>query len=295
MSEPDKHHYLPVFYLNRWSQPDGKVIRYYRPHQTVVASPIAPKNTGYEHGLYRLEGYVPEVQNAIEKNFMAPVVDDLAARALDTLIGRDNSKFTLEHRQAWTRFVMSLHVRNPGKVEYITNQADHGLRQSLLADPEEYEVVRGADDPPTLVEWVEQKAPEILSNFGKQILPGIITHQPTGDAIIRMHWWTIGIADGFPDLLTCDRPVYMSHGLMDDRCFIALPLSPRFVFIATRSQSTFDRVMSRGIKVVTKLINESMVTQADKYVYGAHDRHLRFVENRLTKLIGDNDCSVNRK
>ncbi len=51
MNEPDKHHYLPVFYLSRWSQPDGKVIRYYRPHQAVVASPIAPKNTGYDHAI----------------------------------------------------------------------------------------------------------------------------------------------------------------------------------------------------------------------------------------------------
>lgn len=283
MSEPDKHHYLPVFYLSRWSQPDGKVIRYYRPHQAVVASPIASKNTGYERGLYRLEGYLPEAQNTIEKNFMAPVVDDPAARVLEILIERDNSKLTQAHRQVWTRFVMSLHVRNPGKVEHITNKAAQGLRQSLLADPEEYEAVRGTDDPPTLVEWVEQKAPEILSNFGKQILPGIITHQPTGDAIIHMRWWTVDIADGFPDLLTCDRPVYMSHGIMDERCFIALPLSPRFVFIATRSQSTFDRVMSHGMKAVTKSINETMATQAEKYVYSANERHLRFVENRLSK------------
>jgi hypothetical protein len=282
MSEPDKHHYLPVFYLSRWAQLDGQVIRYYRPYRAVVASPIGAEYTGYERGLYRLEGYVREAQNTIEKDFMAPVVDDPAARALNILIERDNSKLTPEHRQAWTRFVMSLLVRNPGKVQHITNEADHGLRQSLLADPEEYEAVRGADDPPTLVEWVEQKAPEILSNFGKQILPDIIAHQPTGDAIIRMRWWTIDIADGFPDLLTCDRPVYMSHGVMDKKCFIVLPLSPRLVFIATRSQSTFDRVMSRGIKAVTKLINESMVMQAEKYVYGAHDRHLRFVENRLS-------------
>lgn len=282
MSEPDKHHYLPVFYLSRWSQLDGKVIRYYRPYQAVEASPIAPKNTGYERGLYRLDGYVPEAQNAIEKNFMASVVDDPAAHALEILINRDNSKLTPEHRQAWTRFVMSLLVRNPSNVEQITNQADHGLRQSLLAVPEEYEAVRDKDDPPTLVEWVEQKAPEILSNFGKQMLPGIITHQPTGDAIIRMRWWTIDIGDGFPDLLTCDRPVYMSHGVMDEMCFIALPLSPRFVFFATRSQTMFDRVMSHGIKAVTKSINKIMVTQAEKYVYGAHDRHLRFVENRLS-------------
>jgi hypothetical protein len=49
---------------------------------------------------------------------------------------------------------MSLHVRHPGRVEQITQQAAVGLRQSLLANPEEYEALRKAHDPPTLLEWV---------------------------------------------------------------------------------------------------------------------------------------------
>lgn len=283
MSEPDKHHYLPVFYLNRWARHDGKVTRYYRPYRDVVAAPISPKNTGYERGLYRLDGYAPEVQNDIEKKFMAPVVDDPAARALEVLIARDQSKLTPELRQAWTRFVMSLHVRNPGNIDLITQQAKEGLRQSLLADPEDYAAVRSRDDPPSLLEWVELNAPHILDNHGKQMLPGIITHQDTGDAIIRMRWWTVGITTDFPDLLTCDRPVYMSHGVADERCFIALPLSPRFIFVATRAQPTYDSVMSHGIKAVTKSLNELLVNQAATHVYGAHDRHLRFVQNRLAQ------------
>lgn len=281
MSEPDKHHYLPVFYLSQWAGADGRVVRYHRPHSAVVAHPIAPKNTGYEAGLYRLDGYVTDQCNAIEKNFMAPVVDDLGAQAMRVLIERDQAKMTPAMRQAWTRFVMSLHVRHPVRVAQITQQAAVGLRQSLLANPEEYEAVRGANDPPTLLEWVEQNAPVIIDNFGKQLLPGIISHQSTGDAIIRMRWWTVGIEQSTPDLLTSDRPVYMSHGVADERCFIALPLSPRFIFFATRDEAAFHRVMAQGVESVTKSLNEVLVSQAEKYVYAAHDQHLRFVENRL--------------
>ena len=281
MSEPDKHHYLPVFYLSQWAGADGKIVRYHRPHECVVAHRIAPKNTGYEPGLYRLDGYASEQRNVIEKDFMAPVVDDLAAQALRVLIEREQAKLTTELRQAWTRFLMSLHVRHPGRVEQITQQAAVGLRQSLLDNPEEYEALRKAHDPPTLLEWVEQNAPVILDNFGKQLLPDIITHQPTGDALIRMRWWTVGVTQAMPDLLTSDRPLYLSHGVADARCFIALPLSPRFIFFATRDEDTFHRVMAQGIAPVTKSLNELLVTQAQKYVYAAHDRHLRFVENRL--------------
>ena len=281
MSDPERHHYLPVFYLSHWAGADGKVVRYYRPHREVVASPITPQHTGYEPGLYGLEGCSPDVRNSIEKDFMAPVVDSPASQALDVLIERDNNKLTTELRQAWTRFVMSLHVRNPANVDHITRQAGAGLRQSLCTNPEEYEAVRGANDPPTLVEWVEQNTPALLDNYGKQLLPGIITHSETGDVIIRMRWWTIGITDDFTDLLLGDRPVYMSHGVADERCFIAVPLSPRLVFFATRKQEVFDRVMSYGIKAVTKSLNNLYVMQADRQVYATSNRHLRFVENRL--------------
>ena len=284
MSEPIRHHYLPVFYLNHWAGADGKVIRYYRPHRDVVASSISPKFTGFEQGLYRLDGYDPESENDIEKKFMAPLVDDPASRAMEALIERNQSNLTPEFRQAWTRFVMSLHVRHPGNVAQITRQARSGLRQSLLEDPRDYAAVRKNSDPPTLVEWVELNAPFILDNYGKQMLPKIITHQGTSDAIIHMRWWTIGIPGDIPDLLTCDRPVFMSHGVHDERCFIALPLGPRIVFFATRSQATFDRVMSRDFRVVAKSINETLVSQAINSVYSSSRQHHRFVQNRLRSI-----------
>lgn len=281
MSELQKHHYLPVFYLTRWSRPDGKVMRYYRPHKNVVASPISPKHTGFERGLYQLDGYSPGKENLIEREFMAAAVDDLAAQAMTILIERDNSKLTPNRRHDWTRFVLSLLVRNPEKVQEISRDAAQGLPKTLQVEPEQYAALRSENDPPTLYEWVEQNAPEIISNYGKQILPGIITHKTSTDALAQMRWWTVGISDGFPDILTGDRPVFMSHGLMDDACVIALPMSPQFVFFATRLQATFERIMSRGVKAVIRSINETMVLQAERSVYGAHDGHLRFVDNRL--------------
>ena len=122
MSEPDKHHYLPVFYLKQWANTEAKVVRYYRPYHAVVADLIAPKNTGYERGLYRPKRLRPRSKQRYRKKLHGPVVDDQAAQALRVLIERDLSKLTPELRQAWTRFVMSLHVRHPARVEQITQQ-----------------------------------------------------------------------------------------------------------------------------------------------------------------------------
>jgi hypothetical protein len=67
MSHPINHHYLPVFYLRQWRNANGKVIRYHRPYKDVVASPIAPNNTGYEPGLYTLHG-LPARKSAGDRN-----------------------------------------------------------------------------------------------------------------------------------------------------------------------------------------------------------------------------------
>jgi hypothetical protein len=180
LSEPDKHHYLPVFYLAQWATPEGKVIRYHRPLDRVVTHPISPKNTGYERGLYRLDGYEGEQRNAIETEFMSSVVDNDGSEAMQILTAGDLKRLTPEMGRAWVRFIMALHVRHPARVEQITAQVAELTRQSLTANPEQYDAVRRPDDPPTLLGWVEKNAPALITNRGKQLLPGIITHGAIG-------------------------------------------------------------------------------------------------------------------
>jgi hypothetical protein len=284
MSDPEKHHYLPIFYLKQWARADGRVTRYYRPNREVVAHPIAPKNTGYEPGLYSLEGYKPEQRNVIEKKFMGPEVDDPAAAALRRFLERrPASEFTLEMKQAWTRFLMSMHVRNPGRVEQITAQGVQGIREILSKNPEDYEAVRKPDDPPTLVEWVEQYAPALIENFGKTILPGIVTHQATGNEIISMKW-VVGWRTSGPRVMTCDRPLYLSHGVNDPRCVIGLPLSPDAIFFASRDQASLDKLMRMESSALVRAINETVVGQATRCVYSADDHALRFVERLLAPI-----------
>jgi hypothetical protein len=292
MSDPEKHHYLPVFYLKQWAALDGRVIRYYRPNREVVAHPIAPKNTGYEQGLYSLEGYEPEQRNVIEKQFMAPDVDDPAVAPFRHFLKRrPAAELTLPMKQAWTRFLMSLHVRNPGRMEQITAQGAEALRQMLDKDPEEYNAVRKPDDPPSLVAWVERYAPALIDNYGKAMLPALVTHQATGNEIIRMRWGVLESSGANPDILTCDRPLFLSHGVNDLKCLIALPLSPRALFLASRDQQRLDKLIAMESSTLIRAINETVVTQAARYVYGAHDRAVSFVEHWLVP-VGQSDASA---
>jgi hypothetical protein len=89
MNEPINHHYVPVFYLRKWCDADGKVIRYYRPYKDVVASAIAPEHTGYEPNLYSLSGHPPGKEQTIETDFLAKLIDEPASMALAVLIERN--------------------------------------------------------------------------------------------------------------------------------------------------------------------------------------------------------------
>src|SRR6266849_8653727 len=158
MSRPFDHHHQPVFYLNGWRASDGRVVRFWRPNgREVVASPVAPKNTGYERFLYSLDDYPEDQRQVIEEKFFAPVVDEPVSCARKVLIERDQTKLTVERRNAWTRFIMAARLRSPEMVEGIQKAARRQLEENLLRDPHEYEAVRRDDDPPTLLEFAEQR------------------------------------------------------------------------------------------------------------------------------------------
>src|SRR5215469_10644935 len=133
MSHPIDHHFLPVFYLCRWCNAKCKVIRYYRPYKDVVASPIAPRNTGYEPGLYTLFGYPPEQAQMIETEFMGPHIDTPASSALKILLARDSSRMTEDVRVSWTRFLIAMRFRDPHSVAELGTQA-----ANLLKDDDPY-------------------------------------------------------------------------------------------------------------------------------------------------------------
>jgi hypothetical protein len=285
VSEPIKHHYLPVFYLNRWRNAEGRVIRYYRPqpHKAVVASPITPDNTGYERFLYTLHGNPPGEEQVIEKDFMARRVDEPASRAIEILIERDGSRVTEEIRIAWTLFLMAMRLRDPRSLDELTTMALNILKKNLLSDTEEYLAMKREGDPSNGYEWLEKNAPHFLPNIGKIFLSGLIDNEKLGDQIINMRWAVRDLRGSSLTLLTGDRPFIATHGLADPRCMLAFPLSPEFLFIATNNQERRQELLSLPMTRITRGANALIVGQATKSVYGRSTTALRFVESRLRR------------
>jgi hypothetical protein len=119
MSKEPKHHYIPEFYLQRWTAPVSRqLIEFCRRHEGVVARPTSPGGTGYVPGLYKLPDAEPGEEYVIETKLMKSI-DNWASKALQSMMVDGPFPGKLEPRQAlgWCQFLYSLIVRNPEHLE----------------------------------------------------------------------------------------------------------------------------------------------------------------------------------
>src|SRR5437879_1287487 len=100
-----------------------------------------------------------------------------------------------------------------------------------------------------------------------------------------MQWSTMEMKGACHAFLTSDRPIIMTNGLAREDAHVVLPISPRRIFIATKSVLVKKKILAMGEKQIVRAVNEKMAEQAVKYVYGIDDSQLRFVSNRLGKHI----------
>ena len=191
MTRGQKHHYIPKFYLKQWAGPDEQICEFSRPYQNVEPRRTHPDGTGYERGLYRLEGYPSHVADMVETALMKNV-DDEAARSLVVLRAETFFEITELQRFAWARFVISLMRRTPEAV-----RSEHQLRTM-----EENPVNKSGEHRDIRIQ--RQKA--ILMN-------STINNEEHVRRIAAMQWAIFSAAAGLGTFLTSDRPLVMTNGI----------------------------------------------------------------------------------
>src|SRR5215467_13064135 len=115
----DKHHYVPVFYTKEWVGPDGRICEYSRPYDVVKPRRVHPDGMGYVRGLYTVPRNETRVAEFIEREFFK-ITDNGAARVLQMLKSGEQIAWTTDTRSTWSRFIISLMLRNP---EYVARMA----------------------------------------------------------------------------------------------------------------------------------------------------------------------------
>jgi hypothetical protein len=109
----------------------------------------------------------------------------------------------------------------------------------------------------------------------------IIDNARVGPTIFDMHWSRIDLSRSTVTLLNSDRPIERPLGLGDPRAYIAFPIGPRTLFLASNDSTLASRISRGEHTKAAKLVNKTVVSQAREFVWGMDDSQLRFVQKHM--------------
>ncbi|XUY30247.1 DUF4238 domain-containing protein (plasmid) [Agrobacterium sp. rho-8.1] len=277
-----KHHYIPRFYLKPWQGPDGKLEVFQRRSDGLIVSKrMHRKATGYAMDLYKLPDVSPADEHKMESAFMSPI-DDEAVRARDLLLG-EMAPADGRTRSAWSRFILSMMLRSPEEVaafkRYYTDLVPtmHPELQSKYAAMRQDS--NSTYDEDRIVQYdaphIERSAMFAITTF--------IEHPPALDLFQRMHWMIIDTSSVKRRLMTSDRPVMLTQGVLQYAGHYALPISPTRLFFAATNVDFARQFASLPRSKIVRLINTLVMGQARKYVYAVDGSYLADVRRKMGK------------
>lgn len=279
-----RHHYIPVFYLQAWTNSDGVLCELSRPRCEVKPKRVPPKGTGFERHLYTVQGLPKEQQSVLEDEFFRDT-DTVASEALRFMSETGGHDMSNLLRNGWSRFLNSLGQRHPEKVAYLKQMSAEHLEVLL----ERVRVSAGRGEIPPLPDGVtfEQFAAHMRQDVRDKrwadVLQSVIDSSIVGLFISNMRWSLVTVTSPDRELLTSDRPIIMTNGIDHPEGHIVFPISPTQLFVAVNTIEMENSLRARKSKELIGQVNHRIVNQAKRFVYSTDERQLCFVEKRLVK------------
>ncbi|RYE55229.1 MAG: DUF4238 domain-containing protein [Hyphomicrobiales bacterium] len=280
---PSKHHYIPECYLKAWSSDGGRFCEFKRGYANRVRRRwTSPGGTGYALDLYAIPE-LGENSGDIESLFLR-MVDTRAAALLDRLRNDDPRDFDARDRSVWATFLMSLLLRNPesiGAIKAAIVERWNAPRPELQKLYEDHYKKDG--DPDSVDEYLARDGSNGAYRLLYDMIPDVMTHKRVGTFIVNMHWRVVTVPMGVREFLTSDRPIITTNGLAIEDGHLAIPISPRKLFIASRAKAIADQIVGMRSKDLVARTNQLIVERAKKFVFATDQQQARFIENRISK------------
>jgi len=259
MSKAGKHHFIPVFYLKQWAGDDEQICEYRCRYHGVLPKRVFSDATGYVHGLYSVPGLPKEDEQYVEKKFMARIDGD-AAVALQWILDESKPAGDLpdQLKLRWAQFVYSMVFRAPNVIERMKLAMDKQVADGVIKQP-------------------------AIPFTPAEVFPSMLTSKFALRELLSMRWTTCALNAIKHFLLTSDRPIIMTNGVMRENGHIALPTSPRTFFLAYRSDDFFRHLSALNQDALAYMLNDNVAKQSINFVYAFDDRQTRFVQNRFGK------------
>ncbi|WP_137179260.1 DUF4238 domain-containing protein [Roseomonas sp. AR75] len=284
MSQQSKrHHYVPVFYLSRW-EINGHVCEYSRPHREVVARIKPPTATGFERDLYTVRGFPAERRTVLEDVFFRKV-DQIASDALDVILdqGQGPAKLPPKLRDGWSRFILSLNYRSPTRLAALKERYNRHVAEEVPAYEQVFKEMRAPSDGRSFEEFCDDMTRDAAEKSWAELFRRVVDSEHVGEFLNQMIWNVVTITGSDRSFLTSDHPIVMTNGLDRPDGHLVLPVGPSSLFVATKTTETLKLIKAQDVRQMQSKVNDQVVRQAQRFVYGKDDRQKRFVENRLVQ------------
>jgi len=279
--DPEKHHYIPEFYLRWWTGEDGRLDRYTREYRgKMMVRRSFPSETGFVKKLYESPGENPELRNWMETALFQRI-DSRAARVLVKLNSDPVPNLSIEEMSAWSIFIRSLHHRTPDGIEKFRQSGQREWLEALDKARNLYPRLRGQNDPETFEEYRKLHTSAQVDKMILRVLPSILFSERVGIFLNGLHKKVIDTWGATPEFLISDALLAMTNGLQIPGGHYAIPLSPRRIMVATHEESTLRDILNMEGKELATNMNRWAVERARHFV-GARNRNQdRFIRNRF--------------
>ena len=262
VSEPTRHHYIPEFYLLRWTV-NGELWRFLRPRgptSDLHARRVAPKAIGFASNLYTYPR--PEDlrdRQTIEANFLQKI-DSKGAASLRKL---ENGELATEDDKVHiVQFILSLIHRTPRRIEFLQNELRNRMSNDL--------------DPKRLPD-------EFFRHSALNVFTDLVASDVMISELIRFSMFFVAIENNQHGFMTSDRPIIISDGLHRKHSFVMLPIGPSKLLILAKNNDVPNAFASQPAGKLVTAVNDAVVVQAEAIAIGNKLSDRRFIKKRLQR------------
>jgi hypothetical protein len=222
-----KDHFVPQFYLRRWSE-DGFIssATWVKQKRELYWKRLSTASVGYKSHLYE----------QVEKKFFMPLDTQAAnfANLFNEFDGKNSRRQSLskDDSELWAKYILAQYIRTPHIVDSICNNF----------------VKEGID-----------------INTAKEQLPSIIENKRAVSDLRNMQWIFAIVSTNY-EIITSDNPlIFKPVDLSHKSCVIILPMGPHSFFLATRSEN-IPRFEMEQSKMVAS-INQEILMSAKERIF----------------------------
>ena len=283
MGDPRNHHFIPRFFLERWTGSKGKLIEYTKKRGKLISKPVGPKGTGFQRDLYAFPELPVESQQFIEKVFW-DYADRVADKAFNLHHGSNSLQWDTELTSAWSRFILGIHLRHPDAMPELRAFAKAAWDRNGPAAQIEYQKIKTPTDPDTFAEYLTKFDPLAEVKIRVNQIIKAFDNEQVCSVINCMKWATVDVSQGQLPLLLSDRPLEFFK-LKDQSGIVSIPISPDKIFVAVNDVAVLDSLKRAKPRDLAERMNRYVVGRARMFVWSHDASQSTFIAKHMSDSI----------